>query len=979
MRAGKKIIELALMLFILSGVALAQDSQSNNLAERQKAPTVLGGSGLFNTFSTRTLARGEWNFALFWNNFDRDPGDIDVNQVPFNFTVGLTNRWELWVDWVAWQQTTSRTPFLLSGYQYNAVRFFGDPFDILGPPVGGNGSAAFFPGTGATGGGILPVLGRFGTPEGSDGSNIISPGGAGRPAALGLGPAIITDRPSFYNDLPFFGEVDFVGFDGLGRPLLSLRQSSNGTGDVYVGSKYKIIDPNKNWFSIALGGYLKIPVSRSDSARARGRTSGEYEYGPVLMLGQEFADHRFRVYENIGYIHTGDIEQRGVKVLDLRDKFLLNVGASYAVNKHIELVGELLHTRYVGNGTPSLFRNNPVELNLGARFYFMDGAISFGGAYRRFINSDGPQTLEVLECYMFHPGTEGYGPPRMRCDRERKEFGNGDSNGFVGFFSVGKRKGCPLPPVPTCTLEAAPTSVTRGDRLALTVRPTVVGYSDADIVYEYRWEARDGQGRPVTFSGTGQSIDVPTARLACGRYTVTAIVTATLADSGFPDECVTSGQTTCAASFEITEPPCPSVTCQIMGAPSSPVRSGDVLRLRASGGGDTNLRFNWVTTGGRLSTATGTEVIVDTTGLGPGTYTVTVEVATSRTSCDEPCRGANCSVVFTIPREEIPECKDILVPCGPIFFPFNSARINNEHKACLEEISLRLQQDPQAYVVIDGHRDSSERVGISLTRANNARDYLVSIGVSAGRITVRNFGDTCPHPNGDPNLNRRVEFYIVPGDYRSEPPPCVPAEEAIRKMKGCPGGRVITNESPATERRPPARTPRRGTRRPEPVSELEDNDEDTGDGSVASSTARQVTPVSGAKPPRAASPATAPATVIRAVRTSASGGVLRIYIDADGAAQFNAFTLSGPSRIVVDIRGVRSLFGSKVIPVDARFVERVRVGQPDPTTVRVVLDITGQVPYEVIREGSSIVIIVGESGPTAKTSSARTIPATPNQ
>ncbi|HJQ71429.1 MAG TPA: OmpA family protein [Blastocatellia bacterium] len=971
MRAGIRLIHLALMLLILSGVASAQNSDTNNLAERQKAPTVLGGSGLFNTFSTRTLARGEWNFALFWNNFDRDPGDIDINQAPFNFTVGLTNRWELWVDWVAWQQTTSRTPFLLSGYQYNAVRRFGDPFDILGPPVGGDGSAAFFPGTGATGGGILPVLGRFGTPAGSNGSNIISPGGPGAPVALGLGPAIITDRPAFYNDLPFFGEIDFIGFDGLGRPLLSLRQSSNGASDVYVGAKYKIIDPNTNWFSIALGGYLKIPVSREDHARARGRTSGEYEYGPVLMLGQEFADHRFRVYENIGYIHTGDIEQRGVKVLDLRDKLLLNVGASFAVNKHVELLGELLHTRYVGNGTPSLFRNNPVELNLGARFYLKDGAVSFGGAYRRFLNSDGATSLTVLECYMFHPGTEDYGPPRLKCEPERAEFGNGDSNGFVGFFSVGKRKGCPLPPVPTCTLEAAPTTVTRGDRISLTIRPTTVGYTDADIVYEYRWEARDQQGRPVTISGSGQSIDVPTGRLDCGRYTVTAIVTAVLAASGFPDECVTSGQTTCAASFEITEPPCPSVTCQIMGAPASTIRSGDVVRLRASGSGDSNLSYRWMTTGGRLSSATGTEVIVDTTGLGPGSYTVTVDVATGRTSCGEECRGASCSVTFRIGEQPV-TCVDILVPCGPIFFPFNSARINNEHKACLEEISLRLQQDPRAYVVIDGHRDSSERVGISLTRANNARDYLVSIGVSAGRITVRNFGDTCPHPNGDPALNRRVEFYIVPGDYRSEPPPCVPPEEAIRRMKNCPGGRVITDESPATERRPPSRTQRRGTRRPEPVSELEDDDsddgdEERGDGAPNVSTPRRETPVSAAGLARQPAPAAAPATVIRSIRTSLMGGVLRIYIDSDGAAQFNAFALSGPSRIVVDVRGVRNLFGNKVIPIDARFAERVRVGQPDPTTVRIVLDLTGQVPYEVIREGSSIVIVVGERGTTART------------
>jgi hypothetical protein len=227
---------------------------------------VLGGTGLFNTFSTRTLCKGEFNFALFWNNFDRDPGDIDVNQVPFNFTVGLTNRWELWINWVTWQNTTSRSPFLLSGYQYNAVRFYGDPYTILGPPVGGKDSAAFFPGTGALVGGILPALGRFGQPIDFP-SSAFSPGGAGAVQARGLGPLFQTVYPNYNPEFPFFGEVDFQGFDSLGRPVFGPRESSNGSGDVTIGTKVSMIDANKHWFSMALGGYLKIPISSDDQAR----------------------------------------------------------------------------------------------------------------------------------------------------------------------------------------------------------------------------------------------------------------------------------------------------------------------------------------------------------------------------------------------------------------------------------------------------------------------------------------------------------------------------------------------------------------------------------------------------------------------------------------------------------------------------------------------------------------------------------------
>src|SRR5262249_35284084 len=278
MKAAKRLGVLVLMLFVLAATAFAQEHHDGNLAEVQKAPTVLGGTGLFNTFSTRTLCKGEFNFALFWNNYDRDPGDLDINQVPFNFTIGITNRWELWVNWMTWTNTTSRQPFLLSGYQYNATRFFGDPFTLLGPPVGGkNGGAAFFPGTGAVAGGILPALGRFGQPIGFP-TSVFSPTGRTNGTQVsGLGPLIQTLLPSYNPEFPFFGEVDFVGFDGLGRPVFGPRESSNGTGDVYVGTKVNLIDPNKHWFSMAVGGYLKIPISDDDQARARGRTSGEFE------------------------------------------------------------------------------------------------------------------------------------------------------------------------------------------------------------------------------------------------------------------------------------------------------------------------------------------------------------------------------------------------------------------------------------------------------------------------------------------------------------------------------------------------------------------------------------------------------------------------------------------------------------------------------------------------------------------------------
>lgn len=809
MKTAGRMITLAILLFALfEGTASAQESA--RLAERQKAPTVLGGTGLFNTFSTRTLCKGEFNFAVFWNNYDRDPGDIDINQIPFNITLGLTNRWELWVDWVTWQQVTSRSPFLLSGYQLSAVRVFGDPFTILGPPVGGRDGVAFFPGTQSDFGGILPRLGLFGVPRNYPPNNsIFSPGGPNGPPAVGLGPAIFATRPSFYNELPFFGEVDFLGFDRLGNAVFSPRQSSNGSGDIFIGTKYNLIDPDKNWFSLAIGGYLKIPISDDLHARQRGRTSGEFEGGPILILGQESPGKRVRLYENIGYIHTGDPEINDIKVLNLRDKLLLNVGLSIAVNRYAEFISELGGTVFVGGGTPNLNPVNPVDLYLGMRFFLKNGAISFGGGYRRFLNHGGDRGFAVLSF-------QGFGPPSPffrfvpKFNFPNEVFSEqGSPNGFVGYLSIGRRRECPLPPAPTCALEASAGTVNRGERLTLTAKPSTPGYAPDKVNYEYRWDVRDASGRPVTVSGSGASVEVPTSQIACGNYTATVTVTASVPAVDCPSDCVTTGQTSCNVAFVITEPPCPTISCEVTASPSS-VNLGERVTLRATAQGEGTLSYSWSTTAGSLSSTTGTEVVLDTSGisLGPGestTVTVTVNVSTDRTRCGDPCPGTSCSTRVTVSRLAPPPAAKPLMPCGPLFFPVNSARINNEHKACLDDVALRLQQDPRASVVIDGHRDSKERVGISLTRANNARDYLVTEkGIDPARITVRNYGDTCPHESGDPALNRRVEVWIVPeGASVSD----------IDQLKKCAPGsspQIITTEQPA---RPVERRPRRPRRR----------------------------------------------------------------------------------------------------------------------------------------------------------------------
>jgi type IV pilus assembly protein PilQ len=117
--------------------------------------------------------------------------------------------------------------------------------------------------------------------------------------------------------------------------------------------------------------------------------------------------------------------------------------------------------------------------------------------------------------------------------------------------------------------------------------------------------------------------------------------------------------------------------------------------------------------------------------------------------------------------------------------------------------------------------------------------------------------------------------------------------------------------------------------------------------------------------PRPISGAAKPATWLNSVRTETKPGAVNVLLETDGVAQFKDFTLEGPTRIVVDLMGIRTGLVGRSFPVASPLVERVRVGQPDPKTVRVVIDSKGKFPHRVVREGNSLAVIVGSDSKPA--------------
>jgi hypothetical protein len=201
------------------------------------------------------------------------------------------------------------------------------------------------------------------------------------------------------------------------------------------------------------------------------------------------------------------------------------------------------------------------------------------------------------------------------------------------------------PPSPTCVLSSSPTTVNKGERLTLMAHTDIPGYDSTKVRNEYRWQVSDASGKPVTVSGTGSSLEVSTGTLACGRYPVTATVTA---EELTPDcrDCVTTGQTTCTTSFEVTDRPCPGVTCDIRAL--APKVDGGRITLSATADGAAAPIFTWSATDGVLSSTTGAEVTLDTADISSRAVTVTVNVGTITTRCDQPCPGASCSIMISV-------------------------------------------------------------------------------------------------------------------------------------------------------------------------------------------------------------------------------------------------------------------------------------------------------------------------------------------
>lgn len=710
------ILLAGLMVVVPMSVTLAQEKTIE--PSYQVTPTVFGGSstGLFNTLGTRTLKTGELTFGVFWNNYDRDPGDLDINQIPINFTLGLNDRWEVFANVDVFQQVTSTPSAVLglSGPQFNGRRsqFGGNPIAAFGPSVGGRGddAAAFFVNSGSRVGGILPPPGFiFGQ--------------------------LVANRPSFYNELPFFGQAYFNPRTGA----YEVSTSGNGLGNITAGTKVNLLHADRR-FSLAVAGLFRFSSTNNFHGLANGRGHGEIDYGPMVILGQSFAGHRVRFSENIGYIRSGDPDRNNIKLLDRRDQLLLNGGVEIAPAQKVVLTGEVNSTVYVGSGTPNLNPINPVDLIVGLRYFAWNGKFELGGGYRRLLNGAEGRTMPGIP-----PGRTTLGPVAIGSD---------DVNGFVFNVAFGRRKEVTPPPPPnrppSVFLEANPSTIRPGERATVTARAMD---PDNDVL-DYSWLASAGQ-----IIGSGPSVIFDATGLAPGEYTVSVTV-----------DDKKGGTASNSVTIRVIEPPPPpppvnrapsirSINCNtVIGTALVPgqITDGETVRVSAVASdpdGD-RLTYRWSTTAGQIR-GSGSDVTLDTTGVTAGPGAPPVEITITLTVSDDKGLTDTSTCRLTVRSVKKPEAEKVQMH---LEFPARSARVNNVHKAILDDIALRLQQEPDARLLIYGYANKGERPRLAQQRANNVVNYLVrEKGIQQERLLIRTVVATVSDP-----ANRRVEMWIVP-------------------------------------------------------------------------------------------------------------------------------------------------------------------------------------------------------------------------
>jgi hypothetical protein len=314
-----------------------------------------------------------------------------------------------------------------------------------------------------------------------------------------------------------------------------------------------------------------------------------------------------------------------------------------------------------------------------------------------------------------------------------------------------------LSPPPQLTVACAvnPASVFPGDPVTATA---TVGSQDPKLGVVY---SISGDG--ITEASNSATATINTGSLSPGQHTVKCD-----AKEGKPGkEGLKPWQaaTESTASFTVKEFEPPTISCSV--SPTT-IKPGDSATITATATSPQNrpLTYTYSASAGNV-TGTGASATYSSTGAPTGPVSITCNVA------DDKGHNASSNSDLTILAPPPPPQPHTQALCSIAFEndPRRPTRVDNEAKACLDQVALSLQNQSDSKAVVVGSSNAKEKTktekqqkyaerhkrakvdDYAAERAVNTKDYLVKEkGIDPSRISVATTSTD----------GQKVEDYLVP-------------------------------------------------------------------------------------------------------------------------------------------------------------------------------------------------------------------------
>jgi hypothetical protein len=328
--------------------------------------------------------------------------------------------------------------------------------------------------------------------------------------------------------------------------------------------------------------------------------------------------------------------------------------------------------------------------------------------------------------------------------------------------------GLPNPVTPTLACAVQPTAVFQGDPVSATATPANLSTNKKNSVV-YEWS-----GTGVT--GNGTTASVATTSLDPGSYTVNA----TVKQGKKGKEGTKPGETAqCTTGFTVKAFEPPTLSCS--ASPSS-IKPGDSTTISATGVSPQNrpLTYSYSAASGTIS-GNGATATFASTGAPTGTVPITCNVSDDKGHTV----SANTSVEIVAPPP--PPVPHVQAQCSVSFA--NDAkrptRVDNQGKACLDQVALSLQQQSDSKLTIVANSTSAEKTppkhpkkgavqDVAAQRSVNVKDYLVKEkGIDSSRISEATTATE----------GQQAENYLVPSgaNFGADVPGTTPVDESTVK------------------------------------------------------------------------------------------------------------------------------------------------------------------------------------------------------